>query len=765
MQMQISSSKKRRVLFCAILSAIIITFNCFGSGEGLSASSSSGKMLPNVGTSQLKPNLAPQPSQSTDSGVPDTSEQSPPTSDEPTDLPVDGESCRSSSELKPREQNPLASEDEHEPNVLTLSLVGLFDEQEEEHVGSASTVVRSPIAAESTAKEEPKVVEQDQRLENLIKKIRCVGLSGAIGEYLYDIAFDHVAEHMAARHFMLSPYTYHELKELKIIRSAFTLTEDFLIKHPTIRARLNAVHWFIKTEQMLIQLGENIKVTRNNIEEFCGELSDYKHARATDDEERRLSRLTESIKCEDTVQRIVANLNAIDSIYKEILDGLKCLGGEMGAMKSKKGQLPDGLDELTKHYSVLYSLFQSARKTSFYVLKRQKDNGIVQVIEAYISDQSANKSTEQFDQKLEKIQNAFDTLHTELDCLVHVNTATQIENLKQILFGKKETNEDEKTELTRESYLQLPQEELKDLLVVAKQICITALIHAEKSIKGDGLSGLICHLKQSPFENSDKSKTEKPISHRNTSDELLKNTNLLLQRCTLPYLPNEIAFCKSAAPIGHEKEIENIDTILLGITAGPGSLSFNTCFPYDKSVIGTTESPTKDSSEGGSSSLQQESCPWYFRGPQAIHIYDTILEDNGNMDRVLGILDDFYSVQGGKNPLVDDLAALAGNFPDPTNLPLRRALDQLIGYIGEGDVVLFFGSERRGYTADMMREHLRRLARIVIAAVTYNPNFWTVIGETLAENVLLGGFCAQGHRNRLVAILLALVGTTLDEVL
>jgi hypothetical protein len=126
-------------------------------------------------------------------------------------------------------------------------------------------------------------VKQDQYLEDLITEIRSVGLKEAIGTALWKKAFDHVAKHMVARHFMLSPYTYHE-HDLGIIRSAFTLTEDFLNEHSAIRSRVNAVKYCVQSANIAAESNERkqmIDSAITSIKEIEKDLTFYQKKKQT----------------------------------------------------------------------------------------------------------------------------------------------------------------------------------------------------------------------------------------------------------------------------------------------------------------------------------------------------------------------------------------------------------------------------------------------------------------------------------------------------
>jgi hypothetical protein len=66
-----------------------------------------------------------------------------------------------------------------------------------------------------------------------------------------------------------------------------------------------------------------------------------------------------------------------------------------------------------------------------------------------------------------------------------------------------------------------------------------------------------------------------------------------------------------------------------------------------------------------------------------------------------------------------------------------------------------------GYNNEMMQEHLRRIIRIVYYLVRYGIVEPQVFAVGLVDNVILGGGCAQGFRNRLLDELTAV----LDRVL
>lgn len=141
---------------------------------------------------------------------------------------------------------------------------------------------------------------------------------------------------------------------------------------------------------------------------------------------------------------------------------------------------------------------------------------------------------------------------------------------------------------------------------------------------------------------------------------------------------------------------------------------------------------------------------------QGIHIFDCYLEDQTNATAI----DDFFK-QIEKvfppHPVTrENFRTLLG---DEQNQTLTDAVDQLFGYIdGSADIQLFFGSGNRGYTTQHMRNHLRRMVDILAAViggddVAVRRN----VIESLVENIQFNGGCAQGYRNRLYAILVALL--------
>ena len=142
---------------------------------------------------------------------------------------------------------------------------------------------------------------------------------------------------------------------------------------------------------------------------------------------------------------------------------------------------------------------------------------------------------------------------------------------------------------------------------------------------------------------------------------------------------------------------------------------------------------------------------------QGIHVFDDYLENQANVAEIEAFFAEVEEVFPPQSQLVtrENFRRL---LRDEQNQTLAEAINQLFDYIDNPDTIqLFFGSEGRGYTVRNMQNHLRRIVNILSAIVDADDAARQNVIRSLVENIQFNGGCAQGYRNRLYAILVALL--------
>jgi hypothetical protein len=159
-------------------------------------------------------------------------------------------------------------------------------------------------------------------------------------------------------------------------------------------------------------------------------------------------------------------------------------------------------DELRRVFDIFLSIYE----TTFSEINDRKDR-IVSAINTYLNtletDVGVDVAKNQLDRIINDIIQQLFSLKDSLAPLrlTDLNITSQIEASEKVLFGEQTTNENEEEALTRkEITLKLSQDDVNDLLVIAKQICFTVLIHAETSIADGQGHGIICRLTSAPLK-------------------------------------------------------------------------------------------------------------------------------------------------------------------------------------------------------------------------------------------------------------------------